>query len=254
MDKTVEQRQEQLKFLSFTGPGPTAYMLPPTVGKINHDKTRKENPAWSMGLKLESQLIVNRGPGPIYMIPDGQTAKGPKPQLYATIKSRTKIPEPVNQVGPGPTAYLPDININRRKAPAYSLAFRHPLPEKGAGSPGPIYLLPTLLGSCIPITIKSRGIDKEKLSQSPGPIYNIGSPNLIKNKGGEVTIKGRWPELKAQSCLAGPGSYNVHAATPSVWRRPPAFSIGVRHSPFAGLLRTETDKCEDAAPSVDDCN
>lgn len=72
--------------------GPTAYMLPPTVGKINHDKTRKENPAWSMGLKLESQLIINRGPGPIYNIPNGMTAKGPKPQLYATIKSRTKIP------------------------------------------------------------------------------------------------------------------------------------------------------------------
>jgi len=252
MDKSVEQRQEQLSSFWANGPGPTAYMLPPTIGKIGHDKTRTEAPAFSIGEKLASRLIVDRGPGPIYLIPNGMTAKGPKPQMYATIKSRTKIAE-LNLAGPGPTAYLPDININRRKAPAYSLAFRHPLPEKGAGSPGPIYLLPSSLGSCIPVTIKSRYPEKEKFSQSPGPIYDIGSPNLIKNKGGEVTIKGRWPDLKAQSCLAGPGSYNVHAATPSVWRRPPAFSIGVRHSEFAGLLRTEVDKCEDAAPSFDDC-
>jgi hypothetical protein len=68
-----------------------------------------------------------------------------------------------------------------------------------------------------------------------------------------VTLKGRWRALKAQSCLAGPGSYNVHASTFKVWRQPPAYSLGIRHSQFAGVLRTEGDKTEDAVPTVDDC-
>jgi len=76
---------------------------------------------------------------------------------------------------------------------------------------------------------------------------------VYKNKGGEVTLKGRWKELKSQSCDAGPGSYNVNAATPRVWRQPPAFSLGIRHTPFAGVFMTECDKAENDTPSNFDC-
>jgi hypothetical protein len=68
------------------------------VGKINHDKTRKENPAWSLGLKLASRLVVDRGPGPIYLIPKGMTSKGPETQLGATLKSRTRVNGELNNV------------------------------------------------------------------------------------------------------------------------------------------------------------
>lgn len=93
---------------------------------------------------------------------------------------------------------------------------------------------------------KSRGIPVEKLSQSPGPIYNIGSPNIIKSGTGAVTIKGRWKDLKSQSCNAGPGSYDVITAAKASYRQPPAFSLGIRHSEFAGNYMTECDKNENA--------
>jgi hypothetical protein len=80
-----------------------------------------------------------------------------------------------------------------------------------------------------------------------------GSPNLIKNKGGEVTIKGRWKPSKSQSCNAGPASYNVQDAVHKVVREPPAFSLGIRHSPFAGVMMTDCDKSENAIPNANDC-
>jgi len=259
-DKTVEQRQQQLSSFWDTGPGPAGVMLPPLVGMIDHDKTRHQNPAYSLGLKLGSANRLGvTGPGPAYLIPKGMTAKGPDPQLYATLKSRTKVNENFNINTPGPAAYLPDINLNRRRAPAYSHAFRTKLFAVGYASPGPIYLLPPAIGPKIPdkmaaaeITLKGRGKTVDKLSQSPGPIYAIGPPELIKNRAGEVTIKGRWRALKSQSVNAGPASYDLKSATNKVWRQPPSYSLGIRHTPFAGVLRTKCDN-EDSRPSFDDC-
>jgi len=255
MDKTVEQRQAQLSSLWNVGPGPAVVNLPPTVGYANHDTSRKRNPAYSMASRYPSHLKA-MGPGPIYAIKKGLTAKGEDPQLYATLKSRVTLNEKNNN-NPGPAAYYPEINSNRRKAPVYSLSFRTNLNEKGKCSPGPIYLLPSTLGPHVPdknttgeVTIKGLITKKEKCNQNPGPIYNIGSPNLIKSKGAEVTLKGRWKPLKSQSCNAGPASYNLGNAGR---RQPPAFSLGIRHSPFAGVLKTDADKKEDQVPSVDDC-
>jgi hypothetical protein len=91
-DKTVEQRQTQLSSFWSNGPGPAGVMLPPTIGMINHDPSRKQNPAWSLGLKLGSSLLGNpQSPGPIYAIPGGMTAKGPKPNVAYSIKGRTKL-------------------------------------------------------------------------------------------------------------------------------------------------------------------
>jgi len=53
---------------------------------------------------------------------------------------------------------------------------------------------------------------------------------------------------------AGPGSYNVQPATPRIWRRPPAFSFGLRHSAFAGNMLTARDQEENAVPTADDCS
>lgn len=107
------------------------------------------------------------------------TAKGPDTQVAASLKSRTKVigkkytnflmyftflldmqkelvlitfilSEPFNTQTPGPAEYLPAINVNRRKAPEYSLAWRTPVIERGKCSPGPIYLLPPCLGPNIP--------------------------------------------------------------------------------------------------------
>jgi len=247
---SVEERRQKLSSYWDNGPGPAGVMLPPTVGYINHDMTRKQNPAYSLGLQLPSTLIVKgNGPGPIYALEKGMTAKGQDLGRAFTMRPKTKVIENFNTDTPGPAAYSPLINVNRRKPPEYSMSWRTPVIERGKFSPGPIYLLPPALGPLVPdknaaaeVTIKGRGRTEDTIFRSPGPIYDIGSPNLIKNKGGEPTIKGRWKALKSQSVNAGPGSYDVHAATPSVWRSPPSFSLGIRHSEFAGTFMTTCDK------------
>lgn len=91
----------------------------------------------------------------------------------------------------------------------------------------------------------------ERLSHSPGPIYDIGSPNIIKNKTGDATIKGRWSDLKLRGSNASPATYNVNDSSKKVYRQPPAFSLGLRHSEFAGTYLTECDKCENAGLGMD---
>jgi len=250
MGRASIDRRNRLRYEQ--GPGP-AYLLPPTVGYAGHDETRKRNPAYSFGLQLKSALLGNpQSPGPIYLIPKGMTAKGPDGRPAYSLGLKTKNIE-LEGSGPGPAAYYPNINVNRRKPPAFALSFRTKIIELGQSSPGPIYLLPSCLGPKIPdkpaaaeATLKSRGIPVEKLSQSPGPIYNIGSPNIIKSGTGAVTIKSRWKDPKSQSCNAGPGSYNVRQSAKSVYPQPPAFSLGIRHSEFAGNYMTDCDKLDNA--------
>jgi len=248
MGRPSDARRERLR--QTKGPGP-AYLLPPTVGYVGHDSSRRRNPAYSIGLMLNATKWGNpQSPGPIYAIPKGMTAKGPDGQPAYSVSGRNKGIDFITQT-PGPAAYYPNINCNRRKPPAFALSFRTKVIELGKASPGPIYLLPSCLGPRIPdkmaageASIKGRGIPVEKLSQSPGPIYAIGSPNLIKPKGGEVTLKSRWKDPKSQSVNAGPGSYNVDKSGRCVYRKPPAFSLGIRHSEFAGNFLTECDKSE----------
>ena len=142
-----EERRARLR--QTKGPGP-AYLLPPTVGYHNHDGTRKRNPAYSLGLMLSKHRWGNpQSPGPIYLVPKGMTAKGPDSKVAFSIISRAKGEE-YFAVGPGPAAYYPNINVNRRKPPAYSLAWRTRIWDVGNASPGPIYKLPSCLGPRIP--------------------------------------------------------------------------------------------------------
>jgi len=258
MGRKTDARRERLR--GETGPGPTAYMLPPTVGYKGHDSSRKRNPAYSIGLLYDAYKWGNpQSPGPIYNLPKGMTAKGPNGDPAYTIVSRHDE-KMFDRPGPGPCAYLPNINVNRRRPPAFSMSWRTRVNELGNASPGPIYLLPPCLGPKIPdkcasgeATIKGRGIEVEKLSQSPGPIYDIGSPNIIKSKGGAVTLKSRWKERKSQSLNAGPGSYNVDRASRKAYRHAPEFSLGIRHSEFAGTFLTECDKSEMGGTN-EECN
>lgn len=90
MGLDVADRQARLR--QETGPGPTAYMLPPTVGYAGHDETRKRNPAYSFGLQLKSVLLAYpQSPGPIYLIPKGMTAKGPDGRPAYSLGLKTRI-------------------------------------------------------------------------------------------------------------------------------------------------------------------
>ena len=40
--------------LSFAGPGPGRYALPSTLGSVNHDPTKKTNPSYRFGMRLNN--------------------------------------------------------------------------------------------------------------------------------------------------------------------------------------------------------
>jgi len=243
-------RKKRLGCYASRGPGPATVNLPPTVGMINHDKTRTQAPAYSLGLKLRSSLIGDtRTPGPNYLIPQGMTSKGPGGSPAYTLRARTKI-FGVASDGPGPAAYNPDINVNRSKPPAFSLRARTKVIEAGYASPGPIYLLPPALGPKIPdkpaapeCSLKSRAKPLKSMTGGAG-FYDIGRPDLVKNKAGEVSLKSRHKE-RFSTYAAGPATYNLQNAVNKVRPTPPAFSLGIRHTECAGIYFTKQDKTDD---------
>jgi len=92
MSAPVEMKKEVKSSYFDNGPGPAGVMLSPLIGFIDHDKTKRQMPAYSLGLKLPSSLVGNGvGPGPAYGIAQGLTAKGPIGVPAYTLRMRTKI-------------------------------------------------------------------------------------------------------------------------------------------------------------------
>jgi hypothetical protein len=244
-----DDRKKRLQCYASRGPGPATVLLPPTMGMINHDKTRTQAPAYSLGLKLRSSLIANtRTPGPSYLIPQGMTSKGPGGAPAYTLRPRTKI-FGLGSVGPGPAAYNPEINVNRTKPPAYSLRSRTKIIERGHASPGPIYLLPSAIGPKVPdkpaaaeCSLKGKGKPPKSMTGGAG-FYDIGRPDLVKNRAGEVSLKSRQKE-RFNTYPAGPATYNLQNAVNKVRPTPPAFSLGIRHTECAGIYFTKLDKAD----------
>jgi len=238
-----DERRKRLLCYASRGPGPIYFP--------NINVNRPRPPAFSLGLKLKSQLIGSGlSPGPAYAIPTGATARGPHCSPKYSIVGRKEIRGDINRDGPGP-AYYPDVNVNRRKPPAYSLSSRWKLREKGFSSPGPIYMLPPALGpkvvdkpAAAEVSLKGRGKERKSMTEGAG-FYDIGSPDVIKSKAGGVTLKGRYNYKLVKD---GPGPIylpNINANR----RRPPAFSLGIRHTECSGTFFTQCDKDDGSAGS-----
>lgn len=68
------------------GPGPAKYMLPPTVGYVDHDATRYRNPQYSIGFRPAFHA-ENVGPGPAKWQIENKTRFG-DPSYQAFIGQR----------------------------------------------------------------------------------------------------------------------------------------------------------------------
>lgn len=149
---------------------------------------------------------------------------------------------------PAPNLYnVPPVDNYRNRAPRHVLGSRTPLINKRLG-PGPnAYLLPPAIGPRIPDKLAAaectlKGTRKSKdLAPSPGPIYTIGSPNVIKPKSPAFTIRRKWPELSS-GWDAGPASYTPLYPPPCPCKTPyPGASLGIRYNDYTGIFRTACD-------------
>ncbi|XP_022911761.1 ciliary microtubule associated protein 1A-like [Onthophagus taurus] len=213
------------------GPGPGAYMLPPTVGYPHHDASRYRNPEYSMGIRLggNKQAI---GPGPKYEI--------------SKVTKYGKITDPAYSIGmklktqgafkpPGPGAYSPELcpRMKEPRPPAYSIAARtkgfQPFNTPGANQ----YPLPSTLGPKVPnlrasaaYTIAGKFGFKGS-EQSPGPArYGETRATIYKPAPPRYTM-GVKTQAVVKPCGPGPAAY-----LPKLGRctLAPGFSFGHRTS------------------------
>ena len=143
-------------------------------------------------------------------------------------------------LSPGPAAYSTDKKPTWEKnAPAYSMSPRNKqraidvVPSPGS------YEIPTTIGPKIPhmkggaaqsMVGKSDYMSYQAdLAKSPGPAYYPSfSPNLVKRKSPEYSIKGR-NYYQKMNPTPGPGAYNPQDVNSHMTTSPRAV-MGVKHS------------------------
>jgi len=245
MPRYGSNKPRQLAFYD-RGPGPAGYLLPPLVGRPKHALTHRINPEYTLAKRLFNNLYL-LGPGPAYGIPYGLKANGKFIGFEYTMRAKFPIIDKTNFVPP-PNKYGPTKpEIYSPKAPAFFFGQRTPVFSKIIG-PGPKYMLPRAIGPRIPdklaaaeCTLKGSRMPADKPPFSPGPIYDIGKPELIKPKPAAFTMRIKWP-LKVEEYLAGPASYLAQLPECPCKVPPKGWHMGVRYNDFTGILRTNCDK------------
>ncbi|XP_047466199.1 outer dense fiber protein 3-like protein 2a [Mugil cephalus] len=234
------------------GPGPGRYILPPTVGYMNHDFTKPSSPAYSFHSRMSSAMVsVDSSPGPRYHVGAKVTRFGRMETPSYSISGR------LGRVGkkdapsgtPGPGAYSPEkappVNAHRRP-PSYTIGARTRYRSVDAVPAPNSYCLPSLLGCQIPhkpssasFSLSGRmkvGAPSEDLAMSPAPgKYNSTNPDIYRQRQPSFSMQQRTKRPNYSSAVPGPGTYSpekFHVHLP----KPPSFTLGVRHSEFVTPL------------------
>ncbi|XP_037680196.1 outer dense fiber protein 3-like protein 2 [Choloepus didactylus] len=188
------------------GSGPGLYVLPSTVGYVNHDRTRAAGPAFSLLRRPSEAPPQDASPGPIYFLDPKVTRFGRSCTPAYSMQGRAKVRGV--EVTPGPGAYSPEKvpPTHQRTPPAFTLGSRLRPQPLDTSVPAPnAYTLPSLWGSQV-------------FTKPSSPSY---------------TALGRPPParpLQDPAETPGPGQYE--SPDPSTYRqRPPAFSMLGRPRP-----------------------
>ncbi|XP_054746872.1 outer dense fiber protein 3-like protein 2 [Anastrepha obliqua] len=221
------------------GPGPGAYMLPPTVGYENHDNRKQRMPQYSFGTRsYRHEKLLGPGAG-AYKV-DTLTRYGVSTSNQFTIQGRTYVKE--KNIGPGPGAH--DVHLKPffkgTDAPAYSMSWRNAYAFKSS-TPGP----------------NAYGVDVSPIKQafpaysmgircgltgkalSPGPAaYGAGNLSVKLPRSPEFSISGRNP-YSYKKIGPGPNNYNLIYYRPG--KSGQAYSFGIRHNDFAPPMIVKCD-------------
>lgn len=220
-------------------PGPGRYLLPPTIGYVNHDFTLNRRPAYTIGNKLTDASQDQRSPGPVYLPPADVTKTGRIKAPAYHVTSRPK--EYSLWANPGPGTYKPETY--KDKAPMYTIGSKHKHLEIPAHPVGPNqYTIPNTIGNSshygkIKNAPKFSISSRQKfmsitygMDETPTKLYN---PNLdaVKATPSKWTIAGRnyMPEMASR--IPGPNAYEMEKVKAHV-RSSPSATMGIRHSEY----------------------
>nr|XP_025716848.1 outer dense fiber protein 3-like protein 2 [Callorhinus ursinus] len=236
------------------GTGPGLYVLPSTVGYINHDCTRAVSPAYSLFWRPRPSKIASpqdTSPGPVYFLDPKVTRFGrsctPAYSMQGRGKSRGL------EVTPGPGAYSPEkvAPVRHRTPPAFTLGSRLRPQLQDTSAPAPnTYTLPSLWGSQIftkpsspSYTVAGRTPPTrppQDPAEIPGPgQYDSPDPNTYRQRRPAFTMLGRPRATRTPEETPGPGAHRPEQVTMTT-ARAPAFTMGIRHSKRATTMGGDT--------------
>lgn len=231
------------------GPGPGRYGLPTTCGFTNHDSTKRKNPSYSFGKRLEDVFKKDCSPGPGYFISPKISKHGTDGTPAYSIQGRLKDLNTFKTPSPG--TYSPEKGHpqGERHAPAYSMGGRTRFRKRDATPSANAYTLPQLLGAKVPnkkasaaysMTSRSQnGGFSEDLARTPGPgRYNTLDPHLTKRKAPAYSLLGRNTLPGDGTQKPGPGAHMPEKVNLNR-KAAPSFSLGIRHSEFITPLIVE---------------
>ncbi|XP_076975489.1 protein CIMAP1D [Tamandua tetradactyla] len=224
-----------------TGSGPGLYILPPTVGYVNHDRTRVAGPAYSLLRRPSEAPPQDASPGPIYFLDPKVTRFGRSCTPAYSIQGRGKTRD--LEVTPGPGAYSPEKvpPVRQRTAPAFTLGsrLRPQLPDTSAPAPN-TYTLPSLWGSQVFIKPSSPSYTAlgrlpparppQDPAETPGPgQYESPDPNAYRQRQPAFSMLGRPRPLHPLDGMPGPWAHSPEVP-PVNKTRAPVYNMGLRHS------------------------
>ncbi|XP_017781117.1 PREDICTED: outer dense fiber protein 3-like [Nicrophorus vespilloides] len=189
------------------GPGPGAYLLPPTVGYEKHDPSKYRNPQYSMGRQsgLGGKGI---GPGPSYDIANMTRYGKATPPAYSLSSRRKDVSS--GPATPGPGTYTLDPG---KTYPAYTMAPRFPDLSRSATPAPNQYSQPSTLGPKVPhkpaAAAYSLSGNHGALAKNigPGPAQYGGIPvDIYRLKPPKFSMMGRHPD-HAGAMNPGPAAY-----------------------------------------------
>lgn len=238
-ESSVGRPQYKL-YCMYRGPGP-AYQMKRMLGTSDHCITKKQAPAFSIGIPYKWK--TNDSPGPLYNYDANLTHQGiQQPPSYSLSgRPRKKAPE----VLPGPGAY--DSHNVKDPLPRISMGQRLKQPANDVPPPN-AYSVKTGIGSGAAnekkppsCTIRSRPALGSTYYPTfkaavPGPAaYGVTDANRSTKS---CTIKSRYAvkEYNTAKEAPGPGAYEIKSAGEAGARR--GFSMGIRHSEYLMPLIT----------------
>uniref|UniRef100_A0A8C0X148 Outer dense fiber protein 3-like protein 2 n=1 Tax=Castor canadensis TaxID=51338 RepID=A0A8C0X148_CASCN len=232
------------------GSGPGLYVLPSTVGYINHDCTKAASPAYSLTRRPSEAPLQDTSPGPIYFLDPKVTRFGRSCPPAYSMQGRGK-PHGL-EVTPGPGTYSPEKvhPVRQRNPPAFTLGSRFRLKSLDTSAPANAYTMPSLWGSQIFVkpsspsyTVVGRTPPARPLqdpAEMPGPgQYDSTDPNTYRQRRPAFTMLGRPRAPRPLEETPGPGTHNPEHVTVNR-ARAPAYTMGIRHSKRAATMAADT--------------
>ncbi|XP_037967157.2 outer dense fiber protein 3-like protein 2 [Plutella xylostella] len=220
------------------GPGPGAFLLPPTVGYPKHDPSRYRAPMYSMGGRQGLRGLRALGPGPVYKI-DKMTREGPVTAPAWSLGVRLCGRTAAHRT-PGPAAYAPErAPPCAPRPPAYSLGARLQGREFKRSGPAPnaYCLRPSLGGPAY--SLARRSVRAGLAWASPGPAaYYQRDQDVYKTSPPRFSLGARRARRWGQ-CTPGPAAYPPNLYNNK--KSPRAYSFGARHSPWVPPMVVAAD-------------